>query len=312
MTAWQLAETVDRVLYTAPAGKQGTPLFLKQFAILSHTTEKVSFSFTKSAKCKKDLTKSACNRYRGTLLLFMYTLVYQVGFFVLSLLTFHTCPMDPQSLEAYLERRKVLSRSRTGYPYSSHASRRKPQAPSASRSSDSYDPISQLYRVPSLISLWRRSSTNPRLDLAAALEALRQELLELERSNSVILLTPSVVQSAMRANNHSLSAAKLWDRSPLHALAHANEAMINQLRTLLECYRTVAAHRIVSSRTYLESRRFFSPPPRLLRMHEEARWYFQEARHLQDSRVFRDAEVFNLARRTFRKAILVTEEILLT
>lgn len=228
--------------------------------------------------------------------------------------------MATQSLEQYLERKRILERSNprsspSEYP-SFRSSSRDRQRDQPSREAASYEPITQEARIPNLISFWHRYRMNPVDELPGSMEALRQELLELEKNFGVVLLNPSVVHSAMLANKHYMRAQKLWQRSNVQSLSnaqsHADEALLNQLRSLLESYRTVAAYRIVSAREYIEARRFFTRPPQLLHLHEEARTYFKEARFHQDSREFNDADHFNRARLLFRKAILITEEIYLT
>lgn len=218
--------------------------------------------------------------------------------------------MATQSLKQYLERRRKVRRPSTRSSSFSSAAAEKARKRNSLAFSASQESIEQHARVESLIDLWVQFMLAPQQEFFPSWEALNLEFVELEQNFEVALVNPGVINPLIQANQHARLAIAAWSNASLHARAHAIEALILRMRSLINGYGTVAAHRIVSSRKFIEVQTFRQP--RLYELHEEARTYYAEATLFQMSRNFCNAKDFNVARRLFRKAIHTTEEIFLT
>ena len=218
--------------------------------------------------------------------------------------------MATQSLKRYLERRRKVRRPSTRSSSFSNAAAEKARKRNILAREASNESIEQHARVPSLIVLWRKFEMDPYEEFFPTFEALHMELVELEQNYDFTFLNPRVVTPSTLATKHALLAGDTWSKSFENARAHAREAIILKLRSLIEGYRTVAGRRIITSREFIEAQ--LTVQSKLFLLHEEARSYFREARGFQKSRNFCDAKNQSRARRLFRKAIFVTEEIFLT
>lgn len=148
--------------------------------------------------------------------------------------------------------------------------------------------------------------SNPRLLIRATLGQLTTELLELEKMYEVALLNPAVTHAGRLARESWKRAEKFWNLNLImRGHLEAQEAVSQQIKSLIGAYQTTAASKIVDARQFMESSDWQTHPLIPLAIHKKARTFYQKGRDAQK------IQQNNQARSAFSESIIEIEKLYL-
>lgn len=148
--------------------------------------------------------------------------------------------------------------------------------------------LTQRYRLPEistdnfekLVIVFR---SNPRLLIRPTLSRLVSELLDLENLYEVALLNHAVTHTSRLARESWKNAELLWRLNQIaQGNAEAQEAVYQNIKSLIAAYQTTAAWRIVEARKFMEMSTWEIHPLVPLGIHKKARTFYKKGRDAQD------------------------------